>query len=96
MEKSRNIVNKSDVVLDMSDLKLLSLGLNFVPTPNWNGSIERKEWNNLFQHVRKTEWQDIFKEDLESNYKSTASIEKLKVRKFSRPNNKLISEDLKK
>ena len=63
------ILNKSDIVLNDNDKSLLMLGLNFVLTPNWSETTENSEWQSAYRHVRRIEWNGIFKNDLESrNY----------------------------
>ena len=56
-----------------------------------HGLTLRKEWTNLFQHIRCVEWVDYFKNE-ELNESKTFS-KKLSVPKFSRPPPKLISEE---
>ena len=87
------IVNKSDIELDKNDLKLLQHGLGFVPTPNWNQAMERSEWENLFQHIRRTEWNDIYENSEENNSQNSIISKKLKVPKFSRPKKYLLKEE---
>ena len=95
INEAKNIVNKSNIKLDINDLKLLSLGLNFVPTPNWNNAIERKEWTNWFYHVRRVEWHDYFKDSESSEQNIKKNCSKLNVPNHSRPQKECLSEEAK-
>ena len=89
------ILNKSDIILTIDDMELLSFGLKFVPTPDWNEQVEGKEWDSHYQHVRRVEWQDYFKTDSDNNEERKPSInsKKLTHPKFSRPDNNQLSEE---
>ena len=77
-------------------MKLLGLGLKFIPTPNWGNQIEAREWMSYFQHVRRVEWDDYFKTNTKDEQKETSLMpKKLSVPKFSRPNNNELSEETK-
>ena len=92
---NNKILNKSDINLNSSDLILLGYGLNFVPTPNWTNKVEKTEWNNLFQHIRKIEWKDYFnnEDNEEEEKKEEIKSKKLKIPKFSRPQNHKLSTE---
>ena len=64
------ILNKSSYLLQDNDKLLLLRGLNFVPTPKWSERTENLEWQYLFDHIRRIEWNYIFKEQTENDNKS--------------------------
>lgn len=89
-------MNKSDFELDLNDLRLLHHGLGFVPTPKWTGRVERKEWENLFQHIRRVEWKDFFG-SLDGATEGEEEVEipkKLKIPKFSRPDTQVLNTEV--
>ena len=81
--------------LSDDDIKLLCLGLKFAPTPKWDQSTRDKEWKNLFQHVRKVEWADYFRDEERDEHAELTTIRsrKLKTPNFSRPQSQLLSEE---
>ena len=87
------VVNKSSVELNGDDYKLLSYGINFAPTPYWSKVIEQKERYNLFQHIRRAEWDDYHKNKEDQN--TSNYQKKLAVPKCSRPDTLELSDDIK-
>ena len=80
------------------DLLLLSLGLKFAPTPNWNKSVVMSEWLSLFQHIRRCEWNNIFDNDHDNQSQNEKRIKfpaKLKLPKTSRPSPESLCEETK-
>ena len=78
------VLNKSDIDLGDQHRLLLMKGLNFVPTPKWNDSVEDNEWFFLMRHIRSCEWSSFFNnEDNEVHQEKLP--EKLKIQKFNRP-----------
>ena len=74
-------------------MELLHCGLGFVPTPKWNKEIKRKEWENLFQHIRRVEWGEVYKDAEECAPENAITSKKLKVPKLSRPKTQLLEEE---
>ena len=94
IKSDRSIINKSSFRLSDNDILLLSRGLKFVPTPNWNKKISDKEWYNIGQHIRKIEWAEINEgetDKIEAYKKTNEQIrsKKLKTPKFSSPESAL-------
>ena len=91
------IVNKSDIKLDENDFQLLQLGLNFVPTPMWSNNLEKKEWNNLFHHIRRVEWNCYFQDSNVKDEDENINIipSKLLIPKTNRPNEQQIDDKTK-
>ena len=54
------IVNKTELVLDDADKKLLLLGLSFIPTLKFSNSELESVWTELNQHIRRIEWDSVF------------------------------------
>ena len=81
-----------------NDLKLINLGLNFTPTPNWNEKVKNKEWYNLSRHIRQIEWDDYFNknnelDDIQEKKEILTTSKKLIVPKSSKPQNYKLSEE---
>ena len=104
-QASRVIVNKSDLVLSESDNELLLLGLSFILTPRPSASELEQEWTELNQHIRRVEWEHIFKtSELDEDGSSEDSCDddeadnipaKLQFVKHNRPNTDQIDEETK-
>ena len=87
------ILNKSTIVLQDRHKLLLSKGLNFVPTPKWNESVESSEWLSLARHIRTCEWASVFSD--ETNNVPSKLPKKLKIPANNRPNQDLVDEQTK-
>ena len=88
------IVNKTDLVLDDSDKRVLLLGLSFIPTPKFSDTDLEKEWTELNQHIRRIEWENVYKDaDQDSNPDEESIPPKLKFLKHNRPLPACIDEE---
>ena len=85
------ILNKSNFHLSDAHKLLLLRGLNYAPTPKWTNNTEDAEWFNLIKHLRRTEWAEIYKDEITSN--DSADIpHKLKIPKLNRPNEDCLND----
>ena len=85
------ILNKSNFHLSDAYKLLLLRGLNYAPTPKWTNNTEDAEWFNLIKHLRRTEWAEIYKDEITSN--DSADIpHKLKIPKLNRPNKDCLND----
>ena len=109
LRASRVIVNKTDLVLNDADERLLLLGLSFIPTPKPTVSGMENEWAELNQHIRRVEWDYVCSDDV-TNSSETIPLEnitsnsthedekipaKLRFVKHNRPANEKINEETK-
>ena len=104
-QASKVIVNKTDLVLNDADERLLLLGLSFIPTPKPTVSGMENEWAELNQHIRRVEWDHVCSDNVTSssetisteNITSTHEEEKIPAKlrfiKHNRPANEKINEE---
>ena len=73
---------------------MLLLGLSFIPTPKFSDTDLEKEWTELNQHIRRIEWENVYKDaDQDSNPDEENIPPKLKFLKHNRPLPACIDEE---
>jgi len=65
------------------------------PSGHWTPQIQSKEWINLFSHLRRVEWDSIFKQTEDDSDLNTQLPPKLKIPKYNRPNLELLEDYIK-